>query len=573
MATMKQNIIKLVTGMFNASPGGYLTELNSYMIMDGATLEQLAINLGTTESFKSLYPTYYNGTMFANAFLKNLLFEYNSSSPSTSFGLARDWIAAKYSSGEKVGKIVYDTLIALDSVSTSDATWGKSKQLFDNKVTVSSYYVIDVAGYSTSLTTLQSLLVGVTNDSSTANNAIELITASISVFGSGASSLSYASSVKSATIPLDGIGSFGTSKTINIAAGSSLAALELAPNGQSSYIKLTNSALAPVTSIKIGGSNDLTLDLSDPNIASATTINASSMNANMSLTLNDTIDKNFTIVGGAKDDLIDMGRKFTSTDSVDGKGGFNTLRVELSATNTSDSKMVNIQAIELTAACDLDVSGQTENFVAVGSSLADNIVLGSGNDTIGSGVGNDIVRGGGGSDYVTTGEGADIIVFEAVYATNVIDTITDFSYGYDKLDFTLFLTSEDNEIGAESIDSVAKTLAEGLDLSVDGVDTDAIVDNVGVVYGATNGEISKINISVPTVLGTAIAGKITIADDAKAVVLSKATTDSALCYVYFIEDLNTADDGVQNWSVKLVGVLQNNSTYTPSNMAESQNFF
>jgi Ca2+-binding RTX toxin-like protein len=274
--------------------------------------------------------------------------------------------------------------------------------------------------------------------------------------------------------------------------------------------------------------------------------------------INDTLDKNFVIKGGVGDDIIDMGRGLTAADTIDGKGGSNTLQVERGAVNTTDTKLINIQTVVLKNACDLDLSKQTENFTIRGSSSSDNIISGSGNDTIDAGGGNDSIKAGGGSDNITTGSGADIVEFEAAYATNVIDTVTDFQYGYDKLDFSLFLTSAVNTTGTEIPNTTAADLAAGLNLTG---------FNVGAVYGADNGEISKINIGT-----TVAAGKITMADNTKAVVLSKQSDSSATCYIYFIEDTNAAI-AAQTWSVKLVGVLENNSAYTAADMADSANFF
>lgn len=562
--TLKTAINKLVVGMFDMAAGGYYVDME-YFITNGMPFEDLAIGLGKTQTFLTLYPSYYTGRQFADAFLSNLIVGYSSSSPGL-FAGDRNWIEESYNAGAERGKIMLDVISALNGLSSSDSVYGKSKQALINKTDVASYYTMSLAGSSKDAANLRLMLDGVTHDASTVSAAISLINANNDATVSGIN-LTYASSITSAIIPLD-----GNSGVVNIASGSTLSSVTFLGSGRDSYISLTNSGLAPVTAIKISGDKALNINLSDSNIATAKTVDASSLTANMTLTMNDTLNKDFIITGGSKNDIIDMGRKLTSTDSIDAKAGANTLKVNFVATNTTDSKLINIQSVELTAACDLDISGQTENFTVIGSSSADNITLGSGNDTVSSGSGNDIIRGGDGSDVITTGSGSDIIVFEAVYGVNIIDTIKDFTYGSDKLDFSLFLVTEDNEAGVESILTTAVALSAGIDLSADGGDADTVIDNVGVVYGATNGEISKVNIALSTTPGIAVAGKVTLLDNTKAVVLSKASNDSSMCKVYFIEDKNTSDD-MQEWNVKLVGILEGNSNYSANDMAQSQNFY
>ncbi len=560
--TLKTAINKLVVGMFDMAAGGYYGDME-YYIANGMAFEDLAVGLGGTQTFLTLYPSNYTSRQFADAFLSNLIVGYSSSSPG-SFAGDRNWIEDSYNAGVGRGKIMLDVISALNGKSSSDSVYGKSKQVLINKTDVASYYTMSLVGGSTDASYLRLMLDGVTDDTSTVDAAISLIKANNDATSSGMS-LTYSSGVASATIPLD-----GASGIVNIASGSALNSLGFLGSGHDSSISVANSGLAPVTAIKISGDKALNIDLSDSNIASAKTIDASSLTADMTLTVNDTLNKDFAITGGSKNDIINMGRKLTSTDFIDAKAGANTLKVNFEATNTTDSKLVNIQKVELTAACDLDISGQTENFTVTGSSSTDNISLGSGNDTVSSGSGNDIIKGGDGSDVITTGNGSDIVVFEAVYGVNIIDTVKDFAYGSDKLDFSLFLVTDDNEAGVESVFATAVNLSAGLDLSTDR-NLDTVVDNVGVVYGVTNGEISKVNIALATTPGVTVAGKITLLDNAKAVVLSKASDTSSVCNVYFVEDKDTSD--MQDWNVKLVGILENNSSYSADNMVQVGNFY
>ncbi|WP_374045998.1 type I secretion C-terminal target domain-containing protein [Pseudomonas donghuensis] len=101
---------------------------------------------------------------------------------------------------------------------------------------------------------------------------------------------------------------------------------------------------------------------------------------------------NDVIVGAANDRLLDGG---TGTD---------TLNVGSVFINTSDSQIANIENIQLTAASGvLILNAQTESFTIFGTSGADQIVTGSGNDTI-FGTDNDtLLDGGTGTDTLGTG--------------------------------------------------------------------------------------------------------------------------------------------------------------------------
>ncbi|PZW92567.1 putative secreted protein (type I secretion substrate), partial [Pseudomonas sp. 478] len=101
---------------------------------------------------------------------------------------------------------------------------------------------------------------------------------------------------------------------------------------------------------------------------------------------------NDVIVGAANDRLLDGG---TGTD---------TLNVGNVFVNTSDSQIANIENIQLTTASGiLILNAQTESFTIFGTSGADQIVAGSGNDTI-FGTDNDtLLDGGTGTDTLGTG--------------------------------------------------------------------------------------------------------------------------------------------------------------------------
>jgi hypothetical protein len=96
----------------------------------------------------------------------------------------------------------------------------------------------------------------------------------------------FGSSVSSAELALNGVGASGTNTThLDIAKGAGLKAITISTTENASYMTLSNSALAPISTISIAGSKDLFLDITDSNIAVATTVDASSLTGNLTLTI------------------------------------------------------------------------------------------------------------------------------------------------------------------------------------------------------------------------------------------------------------------------------------------------
>ena len=150
-----------------------------------------------------------------------------------------------------------------------------------------------------------------------------------------------------------------------------------------------------------------------------------------------------SIRGGAGNDTLSVGD--STFRSIDGGSGVDVLALAVNITSTSDVQIVNVEQVVLTQAVSLNLANQAEGFTITGSSGADSITGGKGADSINGGLGNDTIiggdgadrlAGGAGSDSLTGGAGNDVFVFAAHSGT--VDTITDFSHGADRLDFSSF---------------------------------------------------------------------------------------------------------------------------------------
>ncbi|MEY9255925.1 VCBS repeat-containing protein [Bradyrhizobium ottawaense] len=171
----------------------------------------------------------------------------------------------------------------------------------------------------------------------------------------------------------------------------------------------------------IGGSNDNLLDggsgtdtlQEDADFVSASDSQIVNIE-NVLLTNPVTIDLSnqteaFTITGSTGADRIAAGNgndtiAGAQNDTLlDGGAGTDTLQVNANFTSTSNSQIANIENVNLTTAVTLNLSNQTEGFTITGSSGADSITAGAGNDTILGAQNDTLLNGGAGTDTLQVG--------------------------------------------------------------------------------------------------------------------------------------------------------------------------
>src|SRR5205823_6148888 len=139
------------------------------------------------------------------------------------------------------------------------------------------------------------------------------------------------------------------------------------------------------------------VNIENVTLTAAVTLNRSNQTEGFTITGSSGADSitagsgNDTIVGAANDTLLAGG------------GGTDTLNVGANFTSTSDGQIVYIENVTLTAAVTLNLSNQTEGFTITGSSGADSITAGSGNDTIVGAANDTLLAGGSGTDTLNVG--------------------------------------------------------------------------------------------------------------------------------------------------------------------------
>jgi len=168
-AATRNSIIQLVVTAYNAAPGtALLTELVE-AVDGGASLADIATTLTTSATFKAIYPTFQTATEFATEFLGNLVPEASADALAEGISV----VESVLNGGGTRADVVLQAAAYLAAVSESDASFGSSAALFNNKVEVATYHTVTLELDSESIATLQSTLATVTSsdDSVTAAKA------------------------------------------------------------------------------------------------------------------------------------------------------------------------------------------------------------------------------------------------------------------------------------------------------------------------------------------------------------------------------------------------------------------
>jgi Ca2+-binding RTX toxin-like protein len=189
-----------------------------------------------------------------------------------------------------------------------------------------------------------------------------------------------------------------------------------------------------------------------------------------------------------------------------------------------------------------NVNGSQGDDTITGSSLANDLFGGGGNDVLRGEGGNDVLRGGSGNDQLTGGTGADTFVFEAT--ANGLDTIVDFNrFEGDILDLSEIITGgEYNTAGAAIVDGSTAAIAL------------ADVNNKLVYFQVADVESANIDEASLFATGAEFAAEGTTAGIEFILVVGAASgTDGVKLYQV------TDGAGVDDMAITQIALLQNNS--------------
>lgn len=163
-AETRSAIIELVVTAYNAAPGTtLLTELVE-AVDGGASLADVATTLTTSDTFKSLYPTFQTVEEFANELLDNLV--PDAGEDARAEGVAA--ISFVLNSGGTRADVILQAQTFLATLSEEDPSFGTSAATFNNRVEVATYHTVTLESDG-DLSSLRSAISGVdsTEDSVT----------------------------------------------------------------------------------------------------------------------------------------------------------------------------------------------------------------------------------------------------------------------------------------------------------------------------------------------------------------------------------------------------------------------
>lgn len=179
----RTEILKLVGGMFNASPGAYWLGKFATAVDGGMSMKTLAMTLAATSQFKELVPSYLTVSEQAVKLMTNLGI---TDSASTGYSTAKTYFENAITAKTDLGELMYNAVTYLSAVKAGTYTDATATQftataaLQENKATVSEYYSVTLGSGTSSTTvgTLQSTLTGVTSATTSVDTAKTTISTS-----------------------------------------------------------------------------------------------------------------------------------------------------------------------------------------------------------------------------------------------------------------------------------------------------------------------------------------------------------------------------------------------------------
>lgn len=169
----KEDLVRLVVIMFDAAVGEtYLVDL-VHAAESGATIEQIAENIFTTDQAKALYPVSQSDAQFTEQFLQQLCGDYLEA---TEYQMAFTEIMNLLGAGFSKGDVVVESMNYLRYSAPQTSTFDSLKAMQSNKFEVAKYHTIDLNTGGTDVAELQAVLSGVNHTDESvqkAKNAID----------------------------------------------------------------------------------------------------------------------------------------------------------------------------------------------------------------------------------------------------------------------------------------------------------------------------------------------------------------------------------------------------------------
>ena len=162
-ATQQGDIITAFVALFNAAPGGYMSDWSNFLSA-GNTVAAMYDAMASNSAFQSLsfsYSSASTNNQFAAAFASNL---FATSVTAANLATATDSIRTLLDAGASRGAAMKYMVDFLRATPTTDRSWGAAAKYLADRVTVATDYTITLGGSSTSIAALQSVIASVIPD-------------------------------------------------------------------------------------------------------------------------------------------------------------------------------------------------------------------------------------------------------------------------------------------------------------------------------------------------------------------------------------------------------------------------
>lgn len=169
-ATQQREFLKIGVGLYGAALGSDYLNLFARVSEAGFSISQIyaALMADPFSQQASLYPAYLTNDQFADRLVKNAT---GNILTGDALAQAKAIVTGQLNAGKTRAEAAQYFVDQLDSATETDASFGTAAKLFDNRVTVASYYSIDKGLSSSSLGTLQTVVSGVTNTTDVSTTA------------------------------------------------------------------------------------------------------------------------------------------------------------------------------------------------------------------------------------------------------------------------------------------------------------------------------------------------------------------------------------------------------------------
>ncbi len=339
-AETRQDIMELAVAANGAAPGTTLLSELVAMSTSGSSLLDIANHLADSASFKATYPTFQTASEFGTEFLNNLVPEASAAAKAEGVAIIEGMIAA----GSSRGAIILEAATFLAALDESDASFGSSAALFNNRVEVATYHTITSEAADS-----WAIPASVTSSDDTVATAKAAVDAALDTtpapvtmkldLTSGADTLAGGSSDDSFNAGLNGSGQQTLNSLDSLNGGAGTDTLNASLSGSASPL-----SLSAIENINITATGAATLDLRNADSVSS----LSALGSTAALTVNN-------VPVGTTLAISDTTQN-TTIGSKGASGSSDSASLTLAAvTGAADVSLASIESISIATAADSSI--------------------------------------------------------------------------------------------------------------------------------------------------------------------------------------------------------------------------